>query len=538
MYLSSQLYSTKHLNERERLVREAAEERFYAFVKLIAPHLILGRIHEYVCDWIQEKEERDGSGVHLLVLLPRGHLKSTLMWLFGAWRIIRRPWRTHLYASSSQDLANRQLTKIKEALTSDVVRHLWPGLVETNVNRRSLWRTSEINVDHWARKEQGVRDYTVRALSVGSNFTGDHYDEGILDDVIAPESDSDPWTEAGREASRRWYSMLSSVLNPDSSQFVVGTRYHGQDLYAAIMDIHEYIYNEQGDIIDEYPLFSSMIEVVESDGQFLWPRQKAENGQWEGFDNRVLSRIREKYRSQGQMTQFFAQYYQNPTDKGNPRINEGFQYYDKKDLMFEGGQWHLKGDKSAFIRRPLKVFGAVDLAVSVRETADYTAIVTIGVDPENYRYILDIDRFRSSSPFEIVERIFKAHAKWGFYKCRVEAVAAQAYLIDMIKREMIARNQRFILDAYRPPNDKSKQERILSTLEPLYKLQQVYHFRGGNCEELEKELHEQKPEHDDIADALASVMEIAFPPTGASLKSKKAERIVTHPRFGGMLGVR
>lgn len=530
------LYPTGHLNKKQLEVKEACEANFYTFIRVVAPWLCLGHIHEDTANWIQEAF--DEKVKRLLILLPRGHLKSKLAALYAAWRIIKNPAITILYGSASGSLAERQLYDITNVLLGPDVRLYWKGLVKEKISERDLWRNTAINVDHPLRRQKGVRDNTIRAMSVGATITGDHYDLAILDDIIAPNSDADPWTEAGRLMVAKWYAQLSSVLNPGAEVMAVGTRYIGKDIYNTMMESETLHYDDEGNIINRTKLYRVKQAVVELNGQFLWPRQKGKDGDWYGFNIQILDEIRETYRKSGQMEQFYAQYYQDPTDQENPKIKTNFQYYEQDQLVYQHGQWFIKvkTDTGATSLRPLNLFASMDLAFTTREGSDYTAIIVIGVDSENYRYVLDIDRFRTRDPYEMCDHLFTLYGKWFFGKARIEVTVGQVMIIPVLQKQMVLRNQRFLIDEYRPPTNKAKPDRIMASLSPLYQLQQIYHFRGGLCEELEKQLVQQKPEHDDIADVMASVQEIAYPP-GKTYKEKPTE-VVYHNRFGGVSAIK
>jgi hypothetical protein len=86
------------------------------------------------------------------------------------------------------------------------------------------------------------------------------------------------------------------------------------------------------------------------------------------------------------------------------------------------------------------------------------------------------------------------------------------------------------------PKKKSKEERIDAALQPKYYNRQIWHFMGGNCELLEEELVNQRPQHDDIKDALASCMEITVAPSfiGSNTVSHERKAQSTfNTRFGG-----
>ena len=79
----------------------------------------------------------------------------------------------------------------------------------------------------------------------------------------------------------------------------------------------------------------------------------------------------------------------------------------------------------------------------------------------------------------------------------------------------------------------TKEERIASILEHRYENGTMWHFEGGECQNLEEELVLQRPAHDDIKDALASAIEIAVPPVNSTY-TPSLQNVIWHPRFGGI----
>jgi phage terminase large subunit-like protein len=240
-----------------------------------------------------------------------------------------------------------------------------------------------------------------------------------------------------------------------------------------------------------------------------------------------LSRIRAEYTD---TVQFYAQYYNNPNDPGSDRISrEKFQYYNPRTLKKEGGRWYYNG-------RKLNVYAAVDFAFSLSKTADYTAIVVIGVDSDNNIYVLDIDRFKSDKTIEYFEHIKELHAKWSFLKLRAEVTVAQKVIVNGIKDYLKKDGLRLAVDEYRPSRTEgSKEERIAASLEHKYDNLEMWHLEGGWTSVLEEELILARPAHDDIKDALASAVGIAVPPA-KSAGSKVKDFFTTQAprsRFGG-----
>jgi len=451
-------YPSEHLNKKELQTREICEDRFYAFVCYVASWLQLGNIHEEVCDWLQSNYE---SGIkHQLVLLPRGHLKSTLAYLWVCWRIIRDPAITFLYASASLKLAEMQISSIKNILAGEKVARYWPTLVGPDEGKRTVWRQYEISVDHPLRFEKGVRDFTIRAVGLGHGVTGSHGDVLMLDDVVAPESEQySPWTVEGRAKLETWYSFMASVLNPGGETIAVGTRYHAKDLYQKLIDLQEEKFDKFGDVEQSEDMYNMMVRVVEEDDQFLWPRKSSLSGKAYGFNESVLREIRRSYLDKAK---FYSQYYQNPSNPEEARFVSHFMYYDKEKLKETNGRWYIG-------QEVLNVYSAVDIAYTVNRDSDYTAIVTIGIDGDNRRYILHIDRFQTDRMSVILDRLFMIVSKYTPRRVKMEAIAGQQFVLTECRSQMRQRNIFFNLEEYTPQGKGKKEIRITNTLEPLYK---------------------------------------------------------------------
>ena len=101
-------------------------------------------------------------------------------------------------------------------------------------------------------------------------------------------------------------SQFTSILNAGGYTLACGTRYHPNDIYAEWKAQKFEVYNEEGEVEDELPVWDIKEYAVEQDGRFLWARTvRPEDGKMFGFDNQVLAKIRAQYLDR---TQFFAQY--------------------------------------------------------------------------------------------------------------------------------------------------------------------------------------------------------------------------------------
>src|SRR5689334_18289643 len=121
------------------VIRKAAEDSLLAFIKLVAPHRILGAVHEDVISWW----ERQDAKSHQLLLLPRDHMKSALVAYRVAHRITKDPSIRVLYISSTSKLAVKQVKMIKDILTSKIYQRYWPEMIHADENMREKWTETE-----------------------------------------------------------------------------------------------------------------------------------------------------------------------------------------------------------------------------------------------------------------------------------------------------------------------------------------------------------------------------------------------------------
>lgn len=503
-----------------------AESDLVAFIQLIHPKRLLGNIHREVISWWTRQDAKR----HQLLLLPRDHMKSALIAYRVVWELTKDPTLRVLFISSTSNLATKQLKFIKDILTSDAYRLYWPEMVKEDEAKREKWTEREISVDDPRRAAEAIRDPSIFTAGLTSNIVGMHCDIAVLDDVVVQ---GNAYTEEGRSKVRDQYSLLSSIETVNAREWIVGTRYHPNDLYASVKEMDVETCDEGGNVLSKEQLFEDKEYPVESQGdgygQFLWPRQRRDDGKWFGFDAKILADKKAQYLNK---VHFRAQYYNNPHDDDSAPIKRDlFQYYDQNYISKRDRNWFFK-------RERLNVVASVDFAYSTGLRSDYTSIVVVGVDGINNYYILDIDRFKTDKISEYFNHILKLYEKWGFRKIRAEVSVAQQVIVRDLKDNYIRPyGLSLIVEEFRPSRwQGSKEERILSVLEPKYANHQIWHYPGGNCQALEEELIYSHPSHDDIKDALASAIDFAVAPTNYYITNKPKDDVqMYHKRFGGSL---
>lgn len=525
-WLSDAKKKLERMPEEAKQIRETAMADLFFFARLVNPGYVYGDIHKEIFQWMQEYN-LFGSGTkntsNKLIMLPRAHLKSHMVATWAAWIITRHPEVTILYVSATAELAETQLFAIQNILASSQYQRYFPEYINPQEGKREKWSMRKFSIDHPKRRSEGIRDATVATAGLTTNTTGWHADIIIPDDLVVPEN---AYTEDGRDTVMKKSSQFTSIRNAGGFTMACGTRYHPSDVYHTWKQQEYDLYDDEGNVYTRAPVWEIKEYAVETDGIFLWPRTMRSDGKYFGFDAQQLARIRAEYSDR---VQFYAQYYNDPNDPGSNRINRSkFQYYDRKFLKQENGNWYFKKNK-------LNVYAAIDFAFSLSKKSDNTAIVVIGLDAEGFYYVLDIDLFKSDRISEYFERIANLHSKWEFKKLRAEVTVAQTVIVRDLKDKMRSEGLNLSIDEHRPTrNEGNKQERIAAALEHKYESMSVWHYKGGYTDVLEEELVLARPPHDDIKDALASAVEIAVKPKRSSGNEYRTNVIQFNSRFGGV----
>ena len=505
-------------------IRENAEKSLEYFIHLVSGgQRVLGECHKELIQWWEREDAKD----HQLVLYPRDHGKSAMVAYRVAWALTKDPTLRVLYISATSTLAQKQLGFIKQIFASKVHKHFWPKHIHPEEGKRAKWTATEIELDHPLREHEQIRDPSIMTAGLTTTITGLHFDIAVLDDVVVYEN---AYTQEGRNKVETQYSLLASIEGTGAQEWVVGTRYHPKDLYNTMLSMNEPTFTEDGQVNGETSIYEVLEKTVEDRGDgtgtFLWPRQERGDGKWFGFDIRELARKKAKYIDR---TQFRAQYYNDPTDPDSRPIDyDKFQYYEKKWLTLNQGNWYFKEKK-------LNLVASIDFAYSTRKAADYTAIVVIGVDEDNNIYILDIDRFQTDRISEYFKHLLALYNKWSFKKLRAETTAAQQAIVKSLRQDFLGPHGISLkVEEVKPTrHEGSKEERMEATLVPRYDNMQVYHYRGGVIQTLEDELVSNNPPHDDCKDALATAIEGAVKPSRMSIFKRKQSKPTFHSRFGG-----
>lgn len=457
------------LTQKRALVEEAKRRyyltRLYEFNLDIVGWPDLDEFHKELCSFVETGKNKK------LILVPRGHLKSSVITVGYALReIVKNPGIRILIANATYQMAKNFLTQIKHHLQKNEKLRAVYGDLSTNADK---WSESAITVVAPNEAYLEKKEPTVTVFGIGGNLTGQHYDLILMDDLVNRENIG---TEDQIEKVKQFYKDCQPLLDVGGRMVIIGTRWDYNDLYGWILD--------EPNVLSDFDIM--VRQAYEGDwrvGKILFPKKFT----WEIF---------EEIKRQMGSADFSCQYLNLPVDAETaPFKRKWFKYYEQSDL---------KGTA-------LNTFTTVDPAISQEKSADYTAIVTVGVDQYNNWYILDIIRERLN-PLEIINKLFLVYQRWYPLEMGIELVSFQKTIKFFLLDEMRKRNLFLPIKELKPDARESKELRIKGLI-PRYETGTIFHPKeAAFTEVLENELVRfPKSVNDDVIDSLAYQLQLTFP---------------------------
>ena len=155
---------------------------------------------------------------------------------------------------------------------------------------------------------------------------------------------------------------------------------------------------------------------------------------------------------------------------------------------------------------PVNVFMGVDPASSVAQTADYSTVVPVAIDPSMNRYILPYFRKRVP-PLVLADHIIEMYDRLRPERSRIESTGYQEMLRDYIRERRVIPG--FEIQE-KPRTSKSVR---LETLQPSFAQGKVFLKRGMQDFEDELLLYP-RGKHDDLLDGYYYAVKRVYPPSG------------------------
>jgi len=426
----------------------------------------------------------DPSVERLATVLPRGFAKSSLMsFIFPLWLMLtsKEPLFV-IICSESRDQAVNFLSRIKNALEYNLHIRKYYGFWGEKTARR--WREDDIILRNGFRIMVRGTGQKIRGAIEQDNRVNIF----ILDDI---ESEHNAKTDEGRAANREWVTaavMPCLATEGVSKLLCIGTII-SEDCFLMHCKHAAEQPNSRWRIIWE--------NLINDKGESSWP---------EKFPMDKILASRQEYEALGNLSAWYQEYMNQPqAPEEAPFKPEYFRTYSN-EVKRLGGRWHLVDEKRYI---PLNTYMGVDLASSMSVSADFTVMLTIGVDRQFNIYVLDIIRSKSD-PAKHPDMILEEYKKWKHNGVFIESIAYQEACRAHVRRKM--QEEGFYIPGIerKITHKTAKSERLLS-LVPLFAKHKIF-FRPGDIQATLEFKAFPKGSHDDIPDALWLAVNFAKAP--------------------------
>ncbi len=559
-----QRYDTRKPPTQKQLVQALWDK--WAFLDLIGFHggtKNFGEFHKELVDF-----ETDITGSERqLYLVPRGHLKSTLLCVADSlWDIYINPNIRIFVGSANRFLSTAFIREIKVYLEDSWLQenvwsrrpHFKGNLVPTmdrlaksrrysvdTVNqytevddKKVVWRSDAVQVNRTYK----MKEPTVTSGSVGSLATGFHFDKVVFDDVVTYDNSNTP---EKREKIMSWIYDLESVLDPEFFDWelydrllkvgvpdehaiyhsyvgnkvkTLGTRYHKDDYYGYLID--------RADELNIDVFQRNIYKNGRNDAAgYLWH---------ERFNADVVHRLRISMSA----SRFASQYLNEVIADEEKTLNlDGVEWFNETAVTPKGSGAAIvtlkRGDSTETKKLRLRL--VVDPAASIKSDADFTCILVGAVDEDNHIWVVDyaMGRFR---PAEAMKEIWRLADKWLINSVTVENSAGFASYSLMLK-DNFKYYRPLNVQEYKPmtgQNAIKKSERMNMALQPRFSNNMIHMARPirNNKNVIEQlQFFGRKGIHDDFPDAMTILCETHRAPAVGAFN-----RVTQHnTRWGGML---
>lgn len=411
----------------------------------------------------------------MLDLWAREHYKSTII-TFGLTlqNIVQDPERTFGIFSHSRPIAKGFLAQIKyECEHNALLKRCYPDVLWEDPKRQA----SRWSLDHGivVRRTGNPKEATVEAWGlVDGQPTGKHFSVLIYDDVVTRESVTTP--EMIAKVTECWALSLNLGARGGTRRYI-GTRYHYNDTYRAIM--------ERGAAVPR--VHAATLDGTPEGAPVLLSRAELD----------------EKRRQMGPYV-FGCQMLQDP----RADAAQGF----REEWL---GYWTPRSPEDW---QGMNRYIVVDPAGEKKAGSDYTVMLVIGLGGDGNFYLVDGVRDRLNLT-ERAEWLFRLHRRYRPVAVGYERYGVQAD-IEHIRYEMQSRNYRFEiveLGGRVPKNDRIRK------LVPLFERRRFFlpvraPFRDheGQWRDLTREFVQEEylafpvSAHDDMLDCMARIIDPAL----------------------------
>lgn len=323
----------------------------------------------------------EGKGLWYLIVTPPRHGKTQFIKGRMAHLAAKKPWLDQIYATYNQPFADENGAEVRALLTSRATRQVFPEFAFRD-NRKNP------APDHMVTYKDGNLYFVGR----GGSITGRGGHVLWPDDLFKDDEEAE--SQAIRDLTWKWLTrtFLTRRMDERADVVMVGTRWNEDDPVGRLTDPENKHYNA------EIHKKLRIIHLAAVAGMYGAPdedplgRQPGEVLWNERFSRKFFEEAR------GLDPTGFAKLYQ-----GVPTASDGVYFTDDMIQLYKPDQ------------RPdlanLRIYAASDHAVSVKQTADFTVLLIVGVDSARQVWLLDCVWKRMKAD-QTVDEMIRLMKKW------------------------------------------------------------------------------------------------------------------------------
>lgn len=431
-------------------------------------------VHRRILRWLEARREAGDN--RLLLMAFRGCGKSTLVGLYCAWLLYRRPETRILVVAADHPLAAKMVATVRRIVERHpLCRALLPRQAEA-------WAVDRFTVE----RRGALRDPSMLAAGIGGNITGTRADVIICDDVeVAGNCD----TAGKREELRERLAETEFILTPGGTILYVGTPHCAESLYQHPDEGEAYLAGYR----------RLRIPLLNAAGRSAWP---------ERFPEAMVEALRERVGP----IHFGRQMMLRPVASGAARLDPSLliRYAEEPDYREAQSRPVL----SLLGRRMVSGGGFWDPAYGRPGKGDGSVLAATYADAEGNHYLhriayLTHDPDAAEDPATQQCRKVAAIARDLLLPVlRVETNGIGRFLPALLRREIARVSAPCVVVEHH--SHRAKQERILSALDPLLAARKLHVHEQVFRTPFPVEMAEWRPDapgaRDDALDALAGCL--------------------------------
>jgi phage terminase large subunit-like protein len=409
-------------------------EDLYYFDKYILGYSDMSpRTHKPLCDFLEDDTKKKKH-----IEYPRGNFKSSVGTIgYTVQQVAKNPNVRVLIDNEVYGNSKNFLREIKGHMDNPDILELYPQL-EGDKRINDGWTESSVIVKS---RTKVLKEPTISCAGVDQIKISMHFDLIIMDDLVSTRNVT---TKEQIDKVIEHYKLALSLLEPGGTLIVIGTRYHYADLYGYLLE-------------NEKDSFSHMVlpakwteESIENIKQ-LYPDLYTKYG-YKVNDLLFPERITQEYlddqrKSQGPYI-FNCNYMLNPVNPEESDFQKEWLQYYKGSLIKEHGKYFLNvewlGDwkKQALpgytvpFKVPVRITTTWDPANKKKKSSDHTGGTTVGTDPDNRWFVLNMTRDKFN-PKEVVDRIIGENEEFEAEITGIEEEGKETikfYLVERMKK--------------------------------------------------------------------------------------------------------